>query len=156
MEQGKRAPDRQDLLCEAWDAAFQFLGTHVHPGPKRILAAGKSMGGRIAARMAARGQLAAQRLIFLGYPLHPAGNKDALRDEPLYGIGIPMLFFAGTRDPLCDLPLLSGVLARLSAPHRIEVIEGGDHSFNVPKAMGMSPEEVYHRILERALEWMSQ
>ncbi|HOV84995.1 MAG TPA: dienelactone hydrolase family protein [Syntrophobacteraceae bacterium] len=156
MEQGKRTPDRQDLLYDAWDAAFQFLGSHVHPRPKRIFAAGKSMGGRIAAQMAARGQLAARRLIFLGYPLHPPGRKDALRDEPLYRIGIPMLFFAGTRDPLCDLPMLSGVLARLSAPHRIEVIEGGDHSFKVPKAMGMSPEEIYNRILERALEWMNE
>jgi hypothetical protein len=32
--------------------------------------------------------------------------KEQLRDAHLYGIKIPMLFFAGTRDALCDLKLL--------------------------------------------------
>jgi uncharacterized protein len=72
----------------------------------------------------------------------------------LYDIRIPMLFFVGTRDQLCDLELLDNVLSRLSAPWQLEVIEGGDHSFNVPKAMRTNSEETYARILDNTLQWL--
>ncbi len=68
-------------------------------------------------------------LLFLGYPLHPAGDKEKLRDTHLYRIKKSMLFFAGTRDPLCNMEKLNKVLSRLQAHHKLLVIEGGDHSF---------------------------
>jgi len=64
-----------------------------------------------------------------------------------------MLFFAGTRDSLCDLTLLKGVLERVRAAWALEVVEGGDHSFHVPRAAGLSEEEIHRRILERVLGW---
>jgi hypothetical protein len=154
-EQGRNAPDRPEVLYRTWEAACRFLRSHPDYRPEHIVAAGKSMGGRIASQMVAEGRIAVERLIFLGYPLHPAGKKDRIRDQHLYDIKIPMLFFAGTRDPLCDLTLLKGVLSRLAAPWRLEVVDGGDHSFNVPKAMGMNPEEIHGRILGGILEWLS-
>lgn len=153
-DRGKKAPDKQDLLYSAWEGVYRFLAGHREYPVHRILAAGKSMGGRIASQMAAEGKLPVERLIFLGYPLHPAGQKDKLRDGHLYDIGVPMLFFAGTRDPLCDLDLLKKVLPSLKAPWKLEIIEGGDHSFNVPKSAGMGAEEVFSLILERMLRWM--
>ena len=93
-------------------------------------------------------------LILLGYPLHPPGKPEKLRDAHLYSIRIPMLFFAGSRDPLCDPAELEKVLARLSAPWELETIDGGNHSFRVPKAMGLSDEAVYGRILEKTLHWL--
>ncbi len=47
------------------------------------------MGGRIVSQMVAEGQLEAGRLIFLGYPLHPPGRKERLRDRHLSAIRIP-------------------------------------------------------------------
>jgi uncharacterized protein len=150
-EQGKLAPDSPERLYQAWEGAYRFLSEHP---VKQIVAAGKSMGGRIASQMVADSRLPVEQLIFLGYPLHAPGKKDKLRDQHLYRIKIPMRFFAGTRDQLCDLELLRGVLSRLTAPWDLEVIEGGDHSFNVPKSIGADPFEIYGRIQNKALEWL--
>ena len=69
-------------------------------------------------------------------------------------VSIPMLFFAGTRDTLCDLNILKTVLDRLKAPWALEVIEGGDHSFRVPKSNPVSQQDTYARILKKAIEWL--
>ncbi len=155
-EQGKKAPDSQGQLYQAWEGAYRFLSEHPVYRQEHIIAAGKSMGGRIASQMVADSRLPVEQLIFLGYPLHPPGKKDKLRDQHLYGIKIPMRFFAGTRDQLCDLELLRGVLSRLTAQWDLEVIEGGDHSFNVPKSIGTGPEEIYDRMLKRMLVWLGK
>jgi uncharacterized protein len=106
--------------------------------------------------MAADNLLPVHGLIFLGYPLHPADDREKLRDEHLYRIGIPMLFFAGTRDPLCDMGKLHSVLQRLKSPWELHVIEGGDHSFHVPKAAGRKEKEVFGEIMETTLSWLSK
>ncbi len=155
-EMGKKSPDDQDLLYLAWQGAYRFLAEHPEYGPKHILAAGKSLGGRIASQLAAGGMLAVEGLIFLGYPLHAPGRTDRLRDAHLYKIAVPMLFFAGTRDQLCDLELLRQVLSKLNAPWELEVFEGGDHSFHTPKSYATDPTEIYEQIVCRTLEWLSQ
>ncbi len=155
QDKGKKAPDHQDLLYLAWQGAFRFLMEHPEYRPEQIVAAGKSMGGRIASQMIAEKKLPVERLILLGYPLHPPGKKDKIRDRHLYEISLPMLFFAGTRDQLCDIDLLKGVLSRIKAKWELEVIEGGDHSFNVPKSYSIHETEVYEQILCRTLEWLT-
>lgn len=112
------------------------------------------MGGRIASQMAAAGTLPAAGLIFLGYPLHPEGDPSRLRDAHLYGVRVPMLFFAGTRDRLCDLAILRDVLGKLPAPWTLDVVEGGDHSFELPKAMGMPQSDVFARIVKASIRWL--
>jgi hypothetical protein len=99
--------------------------------------------------------LPVKKLVFLGYPLHAPGKKDQLRDAHLYKIAIPMLFFAGTRDALCDLNALTAVLERLRTAWDLEVIEGGDHSFRVPKASPAPQEEIYAQILRKAIKWLA-
>jgi predicted alpha/beta-hydrolase family hydrolase len=153
-ERGKKAPDPAHRLEATWRAAYDFLREHEGLAPRNILGAGKSMGGRIASQMASTGALRVEKLIFLGYPLHPPGKKEKLRDSHLYSIRVPMLFFAGTRDPLCDLTLLEGVLGRIPAPWSLEVIESGDHSFNVLKSTGISRDEVYDGIIQKTIEWL--
>jgi hypothetical protein len=44
-----------------------------------------------------------------------------------------MLLFAGTRDSLCDMNLLKKVLEKLNSSWSFEIIEGGDHPFNISK-----------------------
>ena len=113
------------------------------------------MGGRVASQMVAEDLLPVSQLIFLGYPLHAPGKKDQLRDAHLYQIKVPMLFLAGTRDALCDLERLDSVLDRLKAHWHLEIIEGGDHSFRVPKNHPISQDDTYAQILKAALNWLS-
>jgi len=153
-EMEKKTPDKQAILYLAWQSAYRFLAGHPRYRLKHIAAAGKSLGARIASQMAAEGMLAAERLIFLGYPLHAPGRKDRPRDGHLYKIAAPMFFFAGTKDRFCDLQLLKQVLSNLSAPWELEVIEGGDHSFHVPKSYAIDPTEIYEQILCRTVEWL--
>jgi predicted alpha/beta-hydrolase family hydrolase len=153
-EKGGKAPDPRPVLEETWRAAIGCLrGWDARP-LRAIIAGGKSMGGRVAAEMAAAGSLGPDGLVFLGYPLHPPGKKDRLRDGPLYRIRVPMLFLSGTRDPLCDLALLRGVLNGVSAPWALEVIRDGDHSFRVKKSTGLSQEEVYADAVRRTAAWL--
>jgi predicted alpha/beta-hydrolase family hydrolase len=153
-ERGQKAPDSQKKLVHAWGCVFRFLMEESGLRPDRFVAAGKSMGGRVASQMVAEGSLPADRLVFLGYPLHPPGKKEQLRDAHLYEIPVPMLFFAGTRDTLCDLAELKGVLGKLDASWDLEVIEGGDHSFHLPKSAETEETEVYERILNRTANWL--
>lgn len=154
-EKGKKSPDSQAKLVQTWQNVYRFLSTHPEFGTKTIVACGKSMGGRVASQMAAEGLLPVSKLVFLGYPLHAPGKKDQLRDAHLYTIPIPMLFLAGTRDTLCDLNILKTVLDRLKAPWDLEVIDGGDHSFRLPKASDILQKEAYDAILNKMLNWFS-
>lgn len=154
-EKGGKRPDRQEILVETWQSAYEFLRNHPQYQPKTILAAGKSMGGRVASQMAAEGLLPVARLVFLGYPLHPPGKKENPRDSHLPQITIPMLFFAGTRDSLCDLATLEKALDKLSAPWELQIIEDGDHSFRLPKYAELTQEEVYQQILQKTLDWLA-
>ena len=155
-ERGSKAPDSEETLIKTWQAAYRTLEqvTGLDIGVR--MAAGKSMGGRIASQMVADGLLRVDRLVFLGYPLHPGNNKEKLRDAHLYRIKIPMLFFAGTRDALCDLSRLETVLKKLPAAWEVYTVEGGDHSFHVPKSIGMTDEDVHRKIVEKTLDWLSQ
>jgi predicted alpha/beta-hydrolase family hydrolase len=155
-EKGRKSPDSQSKLIQTWQSVYRFLSTHPEFGPHSIVACGKSMGGRVASQMVADGLLDVSHLIFLGYPLHAPGKKDQLRDSHLYQIQTPMLFFAGTRDALCDLDRLNMVLDRLAAPWNLEVIQGGDHSFRVPKSNSISQEDTYAQILRTTEAWLGK
>jgi predicted alpha/beta-hydrolase family hydrolase len=154
-ERGKKAPDNWDTLVKTWAAAFSYAKGLFGNTINVWVAAGKSMGGRVASQMVAGGLLPVDRLIFLGYPLHPAGDKEKLRDSHLYRIQSPMLFFAGTRDPLCDMEKLKNVLQQLKTPWQLFVVEGGDHSFHVPKALHKTEQEIFAQIVQKSLEWLT-
>ena len=155
-EKGKKSPDSQSKLVQTWQRVYRFFSSHPEFGTKNMVACGKSMGGRVASQMVAEGLLPVNKLIFLGYPLHAPGKKDRLRDAHLYTISIPTLFLAGTRDTLCDLDILKTVLDRLKAPWDLEVIDGGDHSFRVPKSHPVSQEDTYAQILLAVTGWLKR
>jgi predicted alpha/beta-hydrolase family hydrolase len=123
--------------------------------PSQLVIGGKSLGGRIASQLAAQGE-ETDGVLLLGYPLHPPGKPEKLRVEPLTRITVPMLFFAGTRDPLCTLELLRRTLKRLVVPVTVHVIAEGDHSFAVPKRTGRSQGDIYEEILTASSAWIRQ
>jgi predicted alpha/beta-hydrolase family hydrolase len=153
-EKGKKAPDPPRKLEQTWLSAYQSFQMESGFSYDRIFAAGKSMGGRIASQLVAEGKLPVCGLILLGYPLHPPGQREKLRDAHLSKIKTPMLYFAGTRDPLCDLQILNNVLIKLKTSWDLEIIEGGDHSFKLPKSYGISEQEVYGHILGKTINWL--
>ena len=95
-------------------------------------------------------------LLLLGYPLHPPGRTDKPRVAHLEKIRASMLFFAGTRDALCNLDLLRTTLRPLRAPVTLHVIEGADHSFNLPKRLARDPQSVWQEIVDVSAEWLQR
>jgi len=155
-EKGRKSADPEPKLIKAWQSALAFLRDRPDPSWDALVAVGKSLGGRIASKAVANNAISPDRLIFLGYPLHAPGRRDNPRDAHLYEITIPMLFFEGTRDPFCDLGLLQSVFNRLTFPRELEIIENGDHSFNLPKSDPRKDTEVHEQIVKKCQEWLQQ
>jgi hypothetical protein len=150
-ERGGKAPDRTPVLEACYRAVIADVRERF--APQHLFLGGKSLGGRMASHLAAAGE-PADGLVLLGYPLHPPNQTDKLRDAHLPRIGMPMLFFAGTRDPLCNLDLLKRALGALRAPSRLHVFPDGDHSFKVPKRSGRTQAEVFAEIVAQAATWL--
>ena len=153
-EKGKKSPDSQAVLVRTWQTVYAWLRSNSQAPVQRIIAAGKSMGGRVASQMAAAGELDVTALIFLGYPLHAPGRTDQLRDGHLYNINVPMLFFEGTKDPLCNLDSLGHVLDRLPGLVTLNTIEGGNHSFKLPASSSRLPADVHRKIIDQSVKWI--
>ncbi len=148
MEAGRRAPDRMPGLLECHLAALERLQSYGWP----VVMAGKSMGGRIASHLASdhSGTLG---LVFYGYPLVAPSGGGVRSTEHLERIGRPMLFLAGSGDRLGPLSEIRPLVQRLRRA-TLEVIEGGDHSFRVPRRTGVSPDQVLDRLAGVTIEWI--
>ena len=150
-EDKRRVPDPPALLEATVDAVANYAEETL--GARRVVLGGKSMGGRMASQLVARGRAAAG-LVFLGYPLHPPGRVDTLRDAHLGRIAPPMLFIQGTRDAFARWDLIEAVVARLprATVHRVE---DGDHSFRVLKRTGRTAAEVEAGIVSAITAWLA-
>jgi hypothetical protein len=95
-------------------------------------------------------------LVFLGYPLHPPGKPDQLRSKHLGRIGAPMLFVQGSRDAFGTPEELQPIIRDLGRSAEIFVVEGGDHSFKVPKKIGIPQQQVYNVILDHVAQWLER
>ncbi|HXG67368.1 MAG TPA: alpha/beta fold hydrolase [Blastocatellia bacterium] len=154
MEQGRRAPDRNDKLEACYRAAIGAIRNHSKRN--RLVIGGKSLGGRIASQVAAGGVDDLAGLLFLGYPLHPPGKPEQLRAEHLARIHAPMLFVQGGRDPFGTPEELRPVIEKLNSRATLYVVEGGDHSLAVPKKWPVSQEAVYAAALDEIARWLSR
>ena len=63
-----------------------------------------------------------------------------------------MLFLQGTRDDFAQRELLEPVVERLADRATLRLIEGGDHSFRVPKRAGAS-RDVMSELVTAIIEW---
>jgi len=119
-----------------------------------LVAGGKSFGGRMTSTAQAEAPLPSVRgLVFLGFPLHPPGRPDDKRAEHLARVQIPMLFLQGDRDEFADLQLLRPVVKRLGERATLHLVEGGDHSFKVPKRTGKTEEAVMSELVQTIANW---
>jgi uncharacterized protein len=142
IESGRRAPDTEAVLRDTWRGAFEAAWTRRKREP--VWASGKSLGGRIASMCEADAEIGAAGLVFLGYPLHPPGKPERIRDEHLSRIEVPMLFLQGTSDPFASPDLLARVVKKLGDRATLVPFEGAGHSFEVrgrkrdPREIGAS------------------
>ena len=125
MEQNRKVPDAQPKLQACYRAVVSQVVDEYRP--KRVILGGKSMGGRVASYVAGDWSVV-NGLVFLGYPLHPPGKPDQLRDQHLYDLKLPMLFISGTKDTFAERPLLESVIRKIGDRSTLLWIEGGDHS----------------------------
>jgi predicted alpha/beta-hydrolase family hydrolase len=150
----RKAPDRTDKLEACWTAVIKSVRSHKKLAANRLFIGGKSMGGRIASQVAARGLEGLSGLVFLGYPLHPPGRPDQLRSAHLPSINVPMLFVQGSRDSFGTIEELKPIVDKLGGRATLFAIKFGDHSFKVPKSSGMTQRDVYETILNQIEEWV--
>lgn len=148
---GRRSPDPAPVAVASVVAAFEAAAPRADGAP--VLVGGKSYGGRMASISVAEG-LSARGIVFLGYPLHPPGKSDRVRDEHLYGIDVPMLFLQGTRDPFADPAVLTSVLGRLGDVATHHSIEGGGHSLE--RSRKDDPREVGASVAPIVATWIAE
>ena len=156
MDQGRRVPDPKAKLEACYRAVIKVATQHKKLKGNRLAIGGKSMGGRIASQVAAATENANEiaALVFLGYPLHPPGKPEQLRDAHLNDIRAPMLFVQGSRDAFGTSDELRSVIKRLHLPATLYAIEGGDHSLKVPKSAGIPQEQIYQTTMDEIARWL--
>ena len=154
MEEGRRLPDRAPVLEAAFRAVIGAVRERPDAAGGRLVIGGKSLGGRMASHVAAAGLDGLAGLVFLGSPLHLPAQPQRLRAEHLARIREPMLFVQGSRDAFGTPEELAPLLAPLGPAVRVHVVDGGDHSFAVPKRGPVPQAQVYARVQDEIARWL--
>lgn len=88
-----------------------------------LLVVGRSFGGRLAIRLAARRQLAG--VVLLGFPIRPPGKKRPLDEAALAALRCPAWIAQGTKDPLGPMR----TLRRFAGQAELFPVSGAGHDF---------------------------
>jgi uncharacterized protein len=153
MERGSKRPDPPPLAQAAVRAAVMAAQRLVPDLP--LFAGGKSFGGRMTSQAQAVAPLPGVRgLIFLGFPLHPAGRPSQDRAKHLFDVHVPMLFLQGSRDALAALDELRPVCKSLGPRATLKVFADADHSFHVPARSGRNDAQVRDDVLDALAAWI--
>jgi predicted alpha/beta-hydrolase family hydrolase len=148
MEAKKRRPDPPAVLEATWRAAIDAL----RPKGGKLIAGGRSMGGRIASQVVAQGA-AVDALALFAYPLHPPGQPERMRDAHLPQIAVPALFCSGTRDAFASPDELRAAAAKV-AHATVHLLDHADHSFAAPKASDRTREDIWSEAADAMLVWI--
>jgi len=152
MESGRRRPD-PPALCHATVRAAVAAARARCDLP--LVAGGKSFGGRMTSQAQALAPLADVRgLVFVGFPLHPAGRPASERAQHLDKVGVPLLFLQGTRDELAQIGLIESLCAELGRRAHLHRIEAADHAFHVPARSGRTDAEILAELVRECARWI--
>jgi predicted alpha/beta-hydrolase family hydrolase len=150
-ERGRSSPDPNPVLEETWRAVL--ARAHELSRGARIVAGGRSMGGRIASQVVAAGE-AVDALALFAYPLHPPGRPAQRRDEHLHAIDVPTLFCSGTRDDFATPEELGEASSFVKGSH-LHLLEAADHGFTPRKAPGRKREHVWQEACEALVAFLA-
>lgn len=148
QEGGKRGPDRPQVLEDTWTAAIDLF----RPPAGRLAVGGRSMGGRIASQVVAKGTTV-DAVVLFAYPLHPPGRPDNRRVEHLPNLAVPTFFCSGTNDAFAspsELREAAGLVPNAS----VHLLDHADHGFNVPKSSGRTRQDIWTEATLAAAEWL--
>ena len=155
MERGSKRPDPPRVAMATVRAAVVEASRRLPGLP--LFAGGKSFGGRMTSQAQAASSLPDVRgLVFLGFPLHPAGRPSDERAEHLFAVRVPMLFLQGTRDALADLSLLEPLIARLGVRATLKAFDGADHSFRAPVRRARGETSLPPEIAQAMAAWIGK
>ena len=146
--EGKRsAPDRMPELEASYRDVLGKLKKRA-----RLFIGGKSMGGRVATRIA--DSVSVRGVVALGYPFHPPKQPESLRVEHLTSMTTPCLIVQGTRDPFGT----HEEVAHYALPASLQVhwLRDGDHSFVPRKSSGRSEAENMSEAYEAVLAFLAE
>jgi predicted alpha/beta-hydrolase family hydrolase len=153
MEKRSGRPDPPRIAHAAVRAAVGAAGEMA--GDLPLFAGGRSYGGRMTSQAQSLLPLPGVRgLVFLGFPLHPAGQPGIERADHLAQVQVSMLFVSGSRDALADVDLLKSVVEPLGARATLHIVDQADHGLRVPAKSGRTAEEAQAEALDAAAEWM--
>ena len=155
MEQRRKRVDPPPIAHAAVRAAVAEARRQLPQLP--LFAGGKSFGGRMTSQAQAAGPMPGVRgLVFLGFPLHPAGRPSQDRARHLADVTVPMLFLQGTRDALAELDQLEPVCKALGQRATLKLLLDADHSFHVPARTGRKDAEVRAELLDALAAWIDR
>jgi len=150
MEAGKRRPDRNAVLEATWIAVID----EIRADGLRLVAGGRSMGGRIASQVVAQ-EAELDALALFAYPLHPPWNRTQQRDLHFPSITCPTLFCSGARDDFAtphELKKAAGLVGR----SEVRVLDGADHGFRTLKSSGRTSEDVWVEAVDALAGWLPE
>jgi predicted alpha/beta-hydrolase family hydrolase len=154
-EQGRRVPDRGPALEACYGSVLTAVRERLESARAHLFIGGKSMGGRIATQLAAaHPESAIAGLVLLGYPLHPPGRPEQLRDKHLPAVGRPMLFVQGSRDTFGTPAELAPVLETLKPEPVLHIVEGGDHSLKLSRKDPAAQTAIHEGVQRTIAEWI--
>ncbi len=149
--QGKKLPDKQPVL----DRTFHELALALmeqRPAATVVLG-GKSMGGRVAARVAQATGLGAG-VCLLSYPLKPKARVTEAnlmdRQQTLERLTVPCFVAQGTRDPFGGPSEVSPHLQQGT----IFPVDHGDHDLRAPRRSAKSDEQRLDELSHAIEEWI--
>ena len=153
MERGSKRPDTPKVAQAAVRAAVSEAARAMPRLP--LVAGGKSFGGRMTSQAQAAAPLpGVVGLVFLGFPLHPAGKPSIERAQHLAAVQIPMLFVQGTRDEMADVTLIESTVGALGRLATLHWVNDGDHSLRVPARSGRDPAQVLDSVFDAIQRWV--
>ena len=150
QETGLRRPDRSPVLEATWLGVLDACRID----GVRLIASGRSMGGRIASIVASKGALV-DGLALFAYPLHPPKRPELARTVHLAELPVPTLFYSGTRDAFGTAEELAKAVAMVPDA-QIHLLEGADHGFSVPKSSGRPRYDVWDDAVASLLAWADE
>ncbi len=112
-------------------------------GAGPIALVGRSFGGRVAARLAARREVGA--IVLLGFPVRPPGRKRPEDEAALKALRVPTLILQGEDDELGS-PRLLRQLTRGMSNVELRVVRGAAHQYGRHEA----------EVLDQAADWLNR
>ena len=155
MEQRRKRPDTPPVAHGAVRAAVTEALRLFPDLP--LFAGGKSFGGRMTSQAHSLSPLPGVRgLVFVGFPLHPAGSPSQTRAEHLFNIQVPMLFLQGTRDALAEMSQVEALCKALGSRATLLPLPNADHSFHVPARSGRTDTDIRNELVSALAAWIGR